>query len=90
MNMKLLYPRNEKEYKESGLKGKFDINICGECMLICELQITMKDFLLIKVCFLYIFFKLKINLLNLSQIKNSFYINDETEIITFVLRYNSH
>eukprot|EP00957_Ditylum_brightwellii_P132853 10130858-Ditylum_brightwellii.AAC.1 len=48
MNLALLYPHNEDEFKESCLTGKFDSLMAGKCLMICELQITMTDFLLIK------------------------------------------
>mmetsp|Transcript_31901 Transcript_31901/g.42416 ORF Transcript_31901/g.42416 Transcript_31901/m.42416 type:complete len:588 (+) Transcript_31901:147-1910(+) len=49
MNLALLYPHNEEEFKDSGLTGEFDSLMAGKCLMVCELQITMKDFLLIKV-----------------------------------------
>ena len=49
MNLALKYPRNDDEFKKSGMKGEFNEKFCGKCLLVCELQITMKDFLLIKV-----------------------------------------
>ena len=55
INLALLYPHDENEFKISGLKGTFNDKMCGKCVLVCELYITMKDFLLIKVCFCYYF-----------------------------------
>jgi len=48
INLALLYPHNEDEFKASGLMGEFDSLMAGKCLMVCELQITMKDFLLIK------------------------------------------
>mmetsp|Transcript_149 Transcript_149/g.187 ORF Transcript_149/g.187 Transcript_149/m.187 type:complete len:702 (+) Transcript_149:221-2326(+) len=48
MNLALLYPHNADEFKKSGLMGEFNTLISGKCMMVCELQITMKDFLMIK------------------------------------------
>ena len=55
MNLALLYPHNDDEFKKSGLKGEFKDNTSGKCVLVCELQITMRDFLLIKASILHLF-----------------------------------
>ena len=59
MNLALLYPHNDNEFRKSGVKGNFDENLCGKCVLVCELQITMKDFSLIRVRFFAFCFYLK-------------------------------
>ena len=50
MNLLLSYPKTRDEFKMSGLMGEFDPSMADKCMMVCELQITMKDFLTIKVC----------------------------------------
>ena len=49
MNLLLSYPKTKDEFETSGLMGEFDPSMAGICMMVCELQITMKDFLTIKV-----------------------------------------
>ena len=53
MNIELLYPHDEDEFEKSCIKGEFNPKMSGKCILVCELQITLRDFLLIKVCFLF-------------------------------------
>ena len=48
MNLLLLYPANEEEFADSGLPGVFNKAMVGKCMMVCELQMTLKDFLQIK------------------------------------------
>ena len=48
MNLLLLYPSTAEEFAESGMFGEFDESMAGKCLMVCELQITMKDFLQIK------------------------------------------
>jgi hypothetical protein len=48
MNLQLLYPSTAEEFVESGMLGEFDGSMAGKCIMVCELQITMKDFLQIK------------------------------------------
>eukprot|EP00565_Helicotheca_tamesis_P000332 CAMPEP_0185740894 /NCGR_PEP_ID=MMETSP1171-20130828/38665_1 /TAXON_ID=374046 /ORGANISM="Helicotheca tamensis, Strain CCMP826" /LENGTH=914 /DNA_ID=CAMNT_0028412825 /DNA_START=214 /DNA_END=2956 /DNA_ORIENTATION=- len=48
MNLALIYPHDKDEFEVSGLVGDFDSAFAGRCMMVCELQITMKDFLHIK------------------------------------------
>ena len=48
MNLQLLYPSTAEEFAESGMFGEFDESMAGKCLMVCELQITMKDFLQIK------------------------------------------
>lgn len=50
MNLCLLYPSSADEFKMSGLMGNFNPSMVDKCLMVCELQITMKDFLTIKVC----------------------------------------
>ena len=48
MNLLLLYPANEEEFADSGLPGVFNKAMVRKCMMVCELQITLMDFLQIK------------------------------------------
>jgi len=48
MNLLLIYPQTDVEFATSGLMGEFDPSMADKCMMVCELQITMKDFLTIK------------------------------------------
>ena len=59
VNLELLYPQNDDEFKKSGLKGTFDKKMRGKCLLVTELQITMKDFSDIRVCFFLPFLNLE-------------------------------
>ena len=45
----LPYHDNNDEFKKSGMKGQFVDNMCGNCLLVYELQITMNVLLFIKV-----------------------------------------
>ena len=49
MNLTLKYPHNYDEFSKSSMRGEFNEKMCGKYLLVFELQITMKDFLLIKV-----------------------------------------
>ena len=55
MNLLLSYPKSKDEFVTSGLMGDFDPSLADKCMMVCELQITMKDFLTIKVCVVCMF-----------------------------------
>ena len=55
MNLCLQYPSSADEFKMSGLMGNFNPSMVDKCLMVCELQITMKDFLTIKVCVFFMF-----------------------------------
>ena len=49
LNVMLCYPETAEDFNESKMLGAFDPSMAKKCLMVCKVQITLKDFLYIKV-----------------------------------------
>eukprot|EP00592_Proboscia_alata_P029738 CAMPEP_0194446954 /NCGR_PEP_ID=MMETSP0176-20130528/128731_1 /TAXON_ID=216777 /ORGANISM="Proboscia alata, Strain PI-D3" /LENGTH=978 /DNA_ID=CAMNT_0039273741 /DNA_START=121 /DNA_END=3057 /DNA_ORIENTATION=+ len=48
LNVMLRYPLTEVDFGVSKMLGEFDQSMAGNCLMVCEVQLTLKDFVYIK------------------------------------------